>query len=125
MNTLYIVRGLPGSGKSTLASELAPGQVFEADQFRFNDQGQYVFDPAQTAEVHRRCQEAVRNALAQGHPKVAVANTFVKRWEFEYYLSLAEEYGYQAKVIVCRGEWQNIHGVDSATIARMRANWQD
>lgn len=56
---------------------------------------------------------------------MAVANTFVKRWEFEYYLSLAEEYGYETEVIVCRGEWQNIHGVDPATIARMRANWQD
>jgi predicted kinase len=55
----YIVLfGLPGSGKSTFTKMLlskAPGSVvISRDNYRIQEDGSYVFDPAKEDEVHRR-----------------------------------------------------------------------
>lgn len=121
---LLIIRGLPGSGKSTLGQKLAPGQVYEADQFRYNDKGEYIFDPSKNGEAHEKCFNATKQALLSGELVVAVCNTFIKRWEYMKYVNLAKELGVEYEIIVCTGKWNNIHGVDEETIARMKKNWE-
>jgi predicted ABC-type ATPase len=83
MKMFYIIRGVPGSGKSTLARKLAPNAAFEADTYMVDSDGNYAFDPKKLSEVHQKCYEAVRNALLNGTENVAVANTFVKKWEYQ------------------------------------------
>jgi len=121
----YIIRGIPGSGKSTLARKLAPNAHYEADAYMVDANGEYAFDPKRLSEVHQKCYEAVRNALLDDTENVAVANTFVKRWEYQKYVDLAVELGVAYEIIVCNGGWQNVHGVGEDVIQRMRNNWED
>ena len=125
MKMLHIIRGIPGSGKSTMARKLAPNAAFEADAYMVDQQGNYAFDPSRLGEVHQKCYEAVRNALMQDIANVAVANTFVKRWEYQKYVDLANELGIKYEIIVCNGGYKNIHGVPDEAIQRMKDNWED
>lgn len=125
MKMFYIIRGVPGSGKSTLARKLAPNAAFEADTYMVDSDGNYAFDPKRLSEVHQKCYEAVRNALLNGTENIAVANTFVKKWEYQKYVDLANKLGVKHEIIVCNGGYQNIHGVPEEAINRMRKNWED
>jgi predicted kinase len=122
---LYILRGLPGSGKSTLARKLAPNNHHEADAFMVDNEGNYSFDPTRLGEVHEKCLNAVRESLTSGAEVVAVANTFVKRWEYQRYIDLATSLGVAYEIVVCSGNYQNIHGVPQETILRMKSSWED
>ncbi|EMK6667258.1 ATP-binding protein [Vibrio fluvialis] len=121
--TLTLIRGLPGSGKSTLAKTL-PGVHLEADMFFENAQGEYHYRPELISKAHEWCQRECERALAQGN-SVVVANTFVRHWEMSAYKKLARKYRARLVTKVCRGDFPNVHGVDSATIERMRQKWQD
>lgn len=125
MQKLYIIRGVPGAGKSTLAKQLAPNAHYEADAYMVDANGEYAFDPKRLPEVHAMCLQAVCEALMAGAPVVAVANTFVRRWEYQRYVDLAVELGVTYEIIVCDGGYHNIHGVGGDVIERMRANWED
>ncbi|TRN26521.1 ATP-binding protein [Vibrio furnissii] len=120
--TLTLIRGLPGSGKSTLAKTL-PGVHLEADMFFVNAQGEYHYRPEWIGKAHAWCQQACERELAQGN-SVVVANTFVRHWEMSAYKKLARTYRAKLVIQVCRGNFQNIHGVDPAAIERMRQQWQ-
>jgi predicted kinase len=121
---IILVRGLPGSGKSTYARRIAglSGLIHvEADMF-FEARG--GFDPARLPEAHRWCQATTARCLAAGH-SVVVANTFTQRWELAPYWAMAQDYGATVEEVVMRGAWGSIHNVPAATIAAMRARWED
>lgn len=120
--TLTLIRGLPGSGKSTLARTLK-GRHLEADMFFITPGGQYHYRPEKIAQAHAWCQAETERSLAAGE-SVVVANTFVRQWEMAPYRRMAKKYRARLKIIVCRGDYDNIHGVDSATIELMRRRWQ-
>jgi hypothetical protein len=94
------------------------GHVFE------NAQGEYHYRPALISKAHEWCQRECERALAQGN-SVVVANTFVRHWEMTAYKNLARKYRARLVTKVCRGDFPNVHGVDSVTIERMRQKWQD
>lgn len=133
--SLYLIRGLPGSGKSTFADKMLSAGVVDvvlsADDFMVDAEGSYHFRPQRLSEVHRKCQHATRRHLRVGH-RVAVANTFVKRWEVVPYLTIASDLGVTVKMIsVFDGgcddatlATRNIHGVPLPTIIRMRRSYQ-
>ena len=123
MKTLYIIRGLPGSGKSTLACQLGY-TIREADQF-FINAGKYSYDREKIGEAHAFCQNRVKLDMKVGVEKIAVSNTFVKRWEIEPYVKLAQEYGYRITEITMSGDtYGNIHSVPDEVIQRMKDNWE-
>ena len=95
MKALLCVGGLPGSGKTTLAKLLAvKGHLYAADDYFYNEEGEYCFDPDELPAAHMHCQIRVRNACEAGAVRVIVHNTFTSRWESEPYKAIAEEYGY-------------------------------
>ncbi|NAX16717.1 ATP-binding protein [Vibrio sp. V02_P2A34T13] len=121
--TLTLIRGLPGSGKSTLARTLH-AKHFEADMYFINEKGNYCYQPDKIEQAHRWCQQQVERCLAQGED-VVVANTFVRQWEMRAYRQLAKRYHATLVINVCRAQYQNVHGIDDATVERMRQQWQE
>jgi len=123
MRQIYLIRGLPGSGKTTFAKKIAR-IVYEADMF-FEKDGDYQYDRERLAEAHAWCKERVKEAMLNGFNPIAVANTFVKRWEMEDYLKLAEANYYTVTEVTMSGPVRkSVHKVPDETIERMRLNWE-
>lgn len=122
--TIYIIRGLPGSGKTTLAHKISD-VVVEADDYFTDESGIYRFNPKELDKAHDYCRDAVENMMACGKPLIAVANTFIKRWEMGPYFTLAEQYSYSVHEIVCRGQFKSVHNVPGYVINRMANRWED
>lgn len=123
MRELYIIRGLPGSGKTTFASRLT-GNVCEADQFFMQD-GEYKYDVTKIGEAHEFCRKKVEALMKEQRMRIAVSNTFVRRWTMEPYYDLAVGYGYRIVEVTMSGALhKNIHGVPDEKIEQMRAGWE-
>jgi predicted kinase len=122
---LYIVRGIPGSGKSTLAKQLT-ANVFEADYYFYDNDGNYNFIPSKIKEAHKECQQFVGYAMESGIPKIAVSNTFTQEWEMEPYFELAKTYGYKTFSIVVENRHGNesIHGVPEDKLEQMKSRFE-
>ena len=120
---LYIIRGVPGSGKSTLAHKLTDN-VVEADQYFYDDKGNYNWSADKLNQAHNWCFYTVKKYMEEGRDKIAVANTFVKKRDYKRYVELAEQFGYKIDIRVCNGNFKNIHGVPDETVERMRAKFQ-
>lgn len=120
---LYIIRGVPGSGKSTLAHKLTDN-VVEADQYFYDDEGNYNWSADKLNQAHNWCYNTVKKYMEEGRDKIAVANTFVKKRDYKRYVELAEQFGYKVDIRVCNGNFKNIHGVPDETVERMRAKFQ-
>lgn len=127
MAKLIVIRGIPGSGKSTLARKLlAEGTAdvhFEADMF-FELNSAYKFQPEKIGAAHQWCQNQVKAALAAGK-NVIVSNTFVKKWEMEAYVKYAAENSIPVELHICRGEYQNVHGVPTDKVQQMKNRFEE
>jgi predicted kinase len=117
MQTLHLIRGISGSGKSTYAESLEVKTV-EADHFFMNQHGQYCYDHKYIRLAHDWCHLEARRLLKAGYD-VAVANTFVKKWEMQFYLDLANELNIRVQIKICEGRFPNQHGVPPGAIKRM------
>jgi predicted kinase len=122
---LYIVRGLPSSGKSTLAKQLT-SNVFEADHYFYDNDGNYNFIPSEIKEAHKECQQFVGLAMMSSIPKIAVSNTFTQEWEMQPYFDLAKEYGYMVFCVIVekRHNNKNNHNVPEDKIQMMKDRFE-
>ena len=122
---LYIVRGVPGSGKSTFAKQLT-ANVFEADHYFYDNDGNYNFIPSEIKEAHKECQQFVGFAMESNIQKIAVSNTFTQEWEMEPYFELAKKHSYKVFTIVVenRHGGVNQHGVPEDKIEQMKNRFE-
>lgn len=126
MPTLTIIRGAPGSGKSTLARKLSTdtgAPIWEADMYFTNKNGEYRFDPCSLTAAHNWCRLSVWADLRAGND-VIVANTFTKLWELAEYLAMAEDFEADVEIIRCTGTFNNVHGVPSDKVQKMRDGYE-
>ena len=132
---LYIIRGLSGSGKTTLAQEIATPlwcsdrksffkDVYSADDYFTDEQGNYNFDPAELSNAHADCFSKVELAMTKDILKVVVANTFSQAWEAQPYFKLAKKYDYSPFVVECQNTFENVHEVPQETIDLMENRWE-
>ncbi len=126
MKNLIILRGLPGSGKSTFARHVFRN-VFEADQYFYDERGIYNFDPDKLYESHLDCQRRVEELMkmsegSQNGQEIVVSNTSTTEKELEPYLDLAKKYGYSVVSLIVENRHGNksIHGVPEETMEKMR-----
>ncbi len=136
MRTLYLIRGLQGSGKSTLAEKLVReygDEIFSADDYFTDTDGNYHYDSRQVPTAHAVCQRAARlHMQCPTMGNTIIANTFAQRWEMEPYLLMAREFGFQVCVIDLYDggltnaelESRNIHSVPIESIAVTRGRWE-
>lgn len=129
---LIIIRGLPGSGKSTLAGMMSYHlnvkdgkncQVFEADQYFTDSDGNYKFDGTKLREAHEDCQRRAFDWMKLGNIAI-VSNTSTQRWEYQPYISMAKMLNMPVQVIEVHGDFGNIHGVPPEKIESMRNRWE-
>jgi predicted kinase len=130
---LVLLRGLPGSGKSSFANLIWSSFVIcEADQFFYDAEGNYNFDPSKLKEAHKYCRDKVESFMLdnqknpQFYPEIIVSNTFTREWEMEEYFKLAEKYGYKviSLIVENRHNGKNIHGVPDDKIQIMKDRFQ-
>tara|TARA_Y100000114_G_scaffold24762_1_gene20443 strand:+ start:949 stop:1467 length:519 start_codon:yes stop_codon:yes gene_type:complete len=156
-NTCYILRGLPGTGKSTLARLIKGAnagydyyvEIFSTDDLFINEEGVYEFDPSMLRQHH---QENLRRATEyfarvvdvekeyppEGYELRAegiaiIDNTNVQHWEYEPYVTAAEEAGWDVQIIPLAWNYYDIpeyakrtkHGVPEEAIRRMADRWED
>jgi len=135
--TLYIIRGLPGSGKSTLGEKLADSYTdyhpkfggikyhsYAADDWFYDEDGNYNFNPEELLEAHEECHSRVMGAMMNDEDNICVCNTFSQRWEAEPYFKLANSYGYTPVVIECQNNFKSVHNVPLESVARMKERWE-
>jgi len=122
---LYIVRGIPGSGKSTFAKQLT-SNVFEADHYFYDNDGNYNFIPSEIKNAHKECNQFVKYAMESSIEKIAVSNTFTQEWEMEPYFELAKKYGYKVFTIIVenRHGGTNVHSVPEDKLEQMKNRFE-
>ena len=122
---LFLVRGLPGSGKSTFAKQLT-SNVFEADHYFIDNEGNYNFDPSKIKDAHKDCQDNIRYAMESSISKIAVSNTSTQDWELQPYYELATKYGYTVFSIVVenRHGGTNVHNVPEDKVEQMKNRFE-
>jgi tRNA uridine 5-carbamoylmethylation protein Kti12 len=125
---LILIRGTPGSGKSTLAKSLSKDYIhLETDMFWGE---KYEFDVKRLGEAHEWCREQARSylELIMRYPTVTrgviVSNTFTTRWELGPYFDMAEDFGIIPQVILCQGNWKNVHDAPQEVIDKMKARFE-
>lgn len=100
---LILVRGLSGSGKTTLTERICEGSKssisISADDYFYNDDNEYVFDPDQLKDAHSWCQSETESCMMQGFETIVIHNTFTRTWECEVYINLANSNGYEVMVV--------------------------
>lgn len=133
----YILRGIPGSAKSTLATILnlglrkigpiltMPIQLEDCFQaLNKQDQLVYYYDESKLAEAHLSCQTQVRDEMVKQNRAVILALCLISKQQMQPYLRLAREFDYQVMEIICKGTFQNIHGVPPDKLRSMKQNFE-
>lgn len=127
MKVLILLRGLPGSGKSTFANYMFSNNIFEADQYFYDDKGNYNFDASKLHQAHLDCQRRVEELMkvsdySQYGSEIVVSNTSTTEKELEPYLELAKKYDYQVVSLIVENRHGNksVHNVPDETIDKMR-----
>jgi len=121
MKALYIIRGVSGAGKSTFADSICD-VVLSADNYYYDEFGDYKFDPAKLNEVHKLCFQDTESYMQAGEGRIAVANTFTREREFKPYMELAEKYGYTVFSVIVenRHGGESIHDVPATTLDKQK-----
>jgi len=136
-NIVHIMRGPSGCGKSTYAASIINSNptttvIVSADRFFVDPDGDYMFDPAKLGKAHSWCLGLFLDAIHNNVETIVVDNTNVNTWEFQNYITIAANNGYD--VIV--HEWQpktiedvricafrNRHAVPAAVVYVMCADF--
>lgn len=131
---MVLLRGCAGAGKSTFASHIWVHQVIcEADQFFYDEHGEYKFNGALLKEAHKWCRDKVEGMMKENetsngvyYPEIVVSNTFTQEWEMKEYFDLAEKYGYMVVSLIVenRHGGKNIHGVPEEKVEAMRKRFE-
>lgn len=133
MRTLIILRGLPGSGKTSFANYMFSNNIFEADQYFYDEEGNYNFDASKLGMAHKWCQLRVEQAMEDNKEsngvyfsEIVVSNTSTTEKELKPYLDLADKYGYKVVSLIVENRHGNksVHGVPDETIEKMRNRFE-
>lgn len=118
-----MIRGLPGSGKSTVAKAFKTAGAFHVETDMYWGP-EYKFDASKLKEAHEWCQNSVRQLFDKNVVTVVVSNTFTTAFELLPYFDIAKEFNIYPQVILCQGQFGNIHNVPEEVIKKMEARFE-
>lgn len=130
---LIILRGLPGSGKSSFAKLMwSTNVICEADDFFYDEDGNYIFDASKLGQAHKECQEKVETLMQDNKnnshfsKEIVVSNTSITNKELKPYLDLASKYDYTVVSLIVenRHNGVNEHGVPAEKLEQMKNRFQ-
>ncbi len=129
---LILLRGIPGSGKTTIAGIILQcptnrdPEILSADDFFYNDKGEYNFDSSKIREAHNYCQFRCSERMRQEISRIVVANTFTEEWEMKVYYDMAERYKYRVHTLIVenRHGGENVHGVPLEKLQQMKNRFE-
>ena len=127
---VVILRGLPGAGKSDFAKFIAGEKgidiICEADDYHYNDDGVYEFNPNNLKYAHNECYNKFMNLIEDNESLVIVSNTSTTHKEFDKYYTYAINNGYRVVVTIVENyrEGKSIHDVPDEAMERMRQRFQ-
>lgn len=122
---LYILRGCPSSGKTTLAKtleETLPNCVaIAADDFHYDNKGNYNWKPTNVGKSHDKCKEWVLLAMYSQCTNIIVHNTSTSEKELKPYTDMAGQHGYKVVSLVVENRHgnKNDHNVPQDTVDKM------
>ena len=124
---LIILRGLPGSGKTSFAKYMFSNNVFEADQYFYDKDGNYNFDASKLHAAHLDCQKRVEDLMkmsetTQYGSEIVVSNTATTEKELKPYYDLAEKYDYKVVSLIVENRHgsKNVHNVPDEKLEQMK-----
>lgn len=125
MKELYILRGLPGSGKTKLAESLLTnvnGVICSADDFLYNDKGEYIWTEKAVCWAHHKCMELFEQSLENNIDRIIISNINHKLSDVKYYTNKAKEYGYTvfSLIVENRHDGKNSHGVNESKMKELK-----
>jgi predicted kinase len=128
---LIILRGLPGSGKTSFAKYMFSNNIFEADQYFYDNEGNYNFDASKLHQAHLDCQRRVEELMkisdtTQYGQEIVVSNTSTTEKELQPYLNLADKYNYKVVSLIVENRHGNksVHGVPDEKLEQMKNRFQ-
>ena len=83
----------------------------------------YKFDMSRLGEAHQWCQDETSKMLCRGHD-VVVSNTFTTKKELQPYFDIAKSFGIVPQVILCQGQYGNIHNVPVEVLEKMKNRFE-
>lgn len=122
---VVIMRGVSGSGKSTFIKNHFPDAVVcSADKYYYDKNGNYNWDGSKVGSAHAFSRTCFKSALQCKKPLVVVDNTNTRLKEFKFYLTMADQHGYDVTVIRLEVPLEvlfgrNVHGVPDETVQAM------
>ena len=124
---LIILRGLPGSGKTSFAKYMFSNNVFEADQYFYDKDGNYNFDASKLHAAHLDCQKRVEDLMkmsetTQYGSEIVVSNTATTEKELKPYYDLADKYDYKVVSLIVENRHgsKNVHNVPDEKLEQMK-----
>lgn len=150
--TVIIMRGPSGSGKTTLAEKIYNNfegmnkKILSADNYHIDVDGNYNWKPENIKAAHLDCYSKFLMACGisyqlnqddgiRGRKEepclIMVDNTNIKQWEFEKYVAIAKQLGFEIRYEIPEGDWiaeelaeRNSHGVSLEICQRMIDNFE-
>lgn len=119
-NTIYILRGVSSSGKTTLAETLCQlpcTRSIAADDYFYNDCGEYNFEIEDLGNAHGWCRDGVEGLMRKGYD-IVLHNTNTTEKEINPYLELADQWNYKVVSLVVEKRHTNYnnHNVPDKTV---------